>query len=426
MSLFNYASKELTLKVVYYGPGLSGKTTNIQYLHRTIHPEKRGKLLSLATETDRTLFFDFLPVDLGKINDFNVRFQLYTVPGQIRYNSTRRLVLRGADAVVFVADSQQEMRQYNKESLESMIENLKANGIDPGSIPVVLQYNKRDLSNIMTAGELDADLNLKNYPVFLAAAVNGEGVDETFKGIIKILMRDLVEKQKLPAAMPAGAAKSSAAKAVEPVYAMEDMIERFGPGQNMAAPAAPIAATSTESQAGAEIKADRPIISPDKIRPGNGDAPAYDVRKPDAADGILSCLEDIQKAIAGLASKLEALGPELKTTLEKSAGQPVDLSFIRTEVQTAAARPGQEVGRRLAEMKEQISGLPQAVSNLLTSNSDTQAERERDKKQAKAQEEFLMLALEIKRLQEESLARLKQLCEQPEKSKKGRFRLFSR
>jgi signal recognition particle receptor subunit beta len=150
MALFNYASKEITIKIVYYGPGLSGKTTNLQYLHSILDPKTKGKLLSLATEADRTLFFDFLPVELGKIRDFSIRFQLYTVPGQVRYDATRKLVLRGADAIVFVVDSQREMREQNIESLNNMHENLIANNINPDDIPLILQYNKRDLSNVLS------------------------------------------------------------------------------------------------------------------------------------------------------------------------------------------------------------------------------------------------------------------------------------
>ena len=147
MALFNYATKEITLKIVYYGPGLSGKTTNIQNLHSVLNSENKGKLLSLSTESDRTLFFDFLPVELGKIKEFSIRFQLYTVPGQVRYNATRKVVLKGADAVVFVADSQRDMRDQNIESFENMRDNLISNNINPDEIPVVLQYNKRDLKN---------------------------------------------------------------------------------------------------------------------------------------------------------------------------------------------------------------------------------------------------------------------------------------
>src|SRR5512134_3999975 len=171
MALFNYATKEITLKIVYYGPGLSGKTTNLQQIHSVLSPSTKGKLLSLSTEADRTLFFDFLPVELGKIRDFSIRFQLYTVPGQVRYNATRKVVLKGADGVVFVADSQSDMREQNVDSFQNMRENLYSNNINPDEIPVVLQYNKRDLTNVLSVDELNTDLNHENYHVVEASAV---------------------------------------------------------------------------------------------------------------------------------------------------------------------------------------------------------------------------------------------------------------
>ena len=203
MAFFNYTAKEITLKVVYYGPGFSGKTTNLQQLHSILPSDKRGKLISLATEADRTLFFDFLPVDFGKIRDFNIRFQLYTVPGQVRYNATRRLVLKGADAVVFVADSQREMKEQNIESFNNMMGNLIANDLDPEDTPFVLQYNKRDLQNIMSVEELNADLNKNNVPFFEAIAAETKGVQETFKKIITTLLNHIEQKHKLDIEHPA-------------------------------------------------------------------------------------------------------------------------------------------------------------------------------------------------------------------------------
>ena len=198
MALFNYASKEITIKIVYYGPGLSGKTTNLQYLHSIFEPSKRGKLISLATEADRTLFFDFLPVEIGKISDFSIRFQLYTVPGQVRYNATRKLVLKGADAVVFVADSQNEMREQNLESIRNMRENLIANNVNPDDIPIILQFNKRDLSNIASVDELNMDLNEQGrYEWKEAVAVSGTGVEETFHRITHLVMKGIAEKHKI-------------------------------------------------------------------------------------------------------------------------------------------------------------------------------------------------------------------------------------
>lgn len=202
MALFNYTAKEITLKVVYYGPGFSGKTTNLQHLHSILPPHTRGKLISLTTEADRTLFFDFLPIDMGKIKDFNIRFQLYTVPGQVRYNATRRLVLRGADAVVFVADSQKEMKEQNIESLSNMRDNLIVNGIDPDDVPIIFQYNKRDLRNIMSVEELNGDLNKGNASFFEAVAVEGKGVKESFKEVTNILIKYIAEKHKLDIEAP--------------------------------------------------------------------------------------------------------------------------------------------------------------------------------------------------------------------------------
>ncbi len=216
MALFNYATKEITLKVVYYGPGLCGKTTNLQYLHEAMSPEKKGKLLSLSTDADRTLFFDFMPIQLGKIKGFNIRFQLYTVPGQVRYNATRKLVLKGADAIVFVADSQTAMKDANVESLQNMKENLIANNIKPEEIPLVLQYNKRDLENIMPVDELSATINPAGDEIIEAAAVNGTGVYETFQLITKRLLKFISKKHNVQIDVPEEMERKPAAAAPQP------------------------------------------------------------------------------------------------------------------------------------------------------------------------------------------------------------------
>ena len=181
MVLFNYSTKELTAKVVYYGPGLCGKTTNLQWIHEKLPIKNKGKMLSLATETDRTLFFDFLPIELGTIRGMSTRIQLYTVPGQVFYNATRRMVLKGADCVVFVCDSQEPMLDANLESFENLQQNLEANEIDPDEIPIVLQYNKRDLPNALPIEILNERLNPHNAPFYEAIAVKGVGVEDTLK-----------------------------------------------------------------------------------------------------------------------------------------------------------------------------------------------------------------------------------------------------
>ncbi len=188
MASINYATREISCKIVYYGPGLSGKTTNLQIIHRKIPVESKSEMVSLATETDRTLFFDFLPLDLGSIKGFATKFQLYTVPGQVYYNATRKLVLRGVDGVVFVADSQRDKMQENIDSLKNLQENLKEYGIDLGTVPFVLQYNKRDLPGIAAITELDQSLNWHKVPTFEAQAHQGIGVFTTLKAIGKIVI----------------------------------------------------------------------------------------------------------------------------------------------------------------------------------------------------------------------------------------------
>jgi signal recognition particle receptor subunit beta len=191
MSFINYASREINCKIVYYGPGLCGKTTNLQFVYQKTAPEAKGKMISLATETERTLFFDFLPLALGEIRGFKTRFHLYTVPGQVFYDASRKLILKGVDGVVFVADSQEERMDANVESLENLRFNLQEQGYDLDRLPFVIQYNKRDLPNVMPVEELRRDLNLTGVPDFEACATTGEGVFETLKAIAKLILIDL-------------------------------------------------------------------------------------------------------------------------------------------------------------------------------------------------------------------------------------------
>jgi len=191
MALVNHTTREINAKIVYYGPGLSGKTTNIHFIYHRISPNQRGKLISLATETDRTLFFDFLPVELGTIKNYKVRFHLYTVPGQVFYNATRKLVLKGADGVIFVADSQRTMLNANLESLTNLHDNFAEMGIDLTDFPVVLQYNKRDLPDVMTLEEMSEKLNPRNMPFYEAVAPKGDGVLKTFAAISKQVLQDM-------------------------------------------------------------------------------------------------------------------------------------------------------------------------------------------------------------------------------------------
>ncbi|NVN92625.1 MAG: gliding-motility protein MglA [Desulfuromonadales bacterium] len=191
MSFINYASREINCKIVYYGPGLCGKTTNLQFVYQKTAPDARGKMISLATETERTLFFDFLPLALGEIRGFKTRFHLYTVPGQVFYDASRKLILKGVDGVVFVADSQEEREDANIESLDNLRFNLKEQGYDLDKLPYVVQYNKRDLSGVMSVEDLRRELNPTNVPDFEACATSGEGVFETLKAVAKLILIDL-------------------------------------------------------------------------------------------------------------------------------------------------------------------------------------------------------------------------------------------
>ena len=191
MSFINFAAREINCKIVYYGPGLGGKTTNLQHVYEKTAEKQKGKMISLATETDRTLFFDFLPLDLGTVRGFRTRFHLYTVPGQVFYDASRKLILRGVDGVVFVADSQEERMDANLEALDNLHDNLKEHGYDFTKIPYVLQLNKRDLPNVLPAEQLKRDLTKKGEPVFEAVAKQGDGVFETLKEVARQVFLEL-------------------------------------------------------------------------------------------------------------------------------------------------------------------------------------------------------------------------------------------
>jgi mutual gliding-motility protein MglA len=196
MTFINYASREINCKIVYYGPGLCGKTTNLQYIYDKSNAAARGKLISLATETDRTLFFDFLPLELGTVRGFKTRFHLYTVPGQVFYDASRKLILKGVDGVIFVADSQVERMDANVEAIENLKLNLKSQGYDLLTIPYVLQLNKRDLPNVASVEEMTKLLIQKKppEPVVEAVAAKGTGVFETLKGVAKLVLADLTKQ----------------------------------------------------------------------------------------------------------------------------------------------------------------------------------------------------------------------------------------
>lgn len=191
MTFINYAAREINCKIVYYGPGLGGKTTNIQWIHEKTRADAKGKLISLATETDRTLFFDFLPIELGTIRGFRTRFHLYTVPGQVFYDASRKLILKGVDGVVFVADSQEMRMDANLEAVHNLQDNLSEHGYSLDNVPYALQFNKRDLPSAVPVPDMEQALRLKTEPTFEAVATKGTGVFDTLKGIVKLVLMDL-------------------------------------------------------------------------------------------------------------------------------------------------------------------------------------------------------------------------------------------
>ncbi len=191
MSMINYASREINCKVVYYGSGLGGKTTNLEYVYSRVNPDAKGKMISLATETERTLFFDFLPIDLGEIRGFKTRFHLYTVPGQVYYNASRRLILKGVDGLIFVADSQRSRLEANIEAMHNLYENMESYGYDIETIPFVIQYNKRDLPDIMSVEEIRSVINPMGVPDFEGVAIEGDGVFQTLSAVSKLVVKSL-------------------------------------------------------------------------------------------------------------------------------------------------------------------------------------------------------------------------------------------
>lgn len=250
MVLISYSGREINAKLVYYGPGLSGKTTNLEYIYGAVPQTHRGQMVSMKTKTERTLFFDFLPIDLGELAGFKTRFLLYTVPGQVYYNATRKLVLKGVDAVVFVADSKRGKMDENLESLANLRDNLRELGLDLDRIPWVIQYNKRDLGDVYSIDELEKALNPGRVPSFEAVATSGQGVFETFKSISRLLLKHL--SQEVGVRVVASPADSAPAPAAEiPPPAAE-----IPPPAAVDSPAVPAEAISPESPAGAAPPAD--------------------------------------------------------------------------------------------------------------------------------------------------------------------------
>jgi len=293
MSSINFATREISCKVVYYGPGLSGKTTNLQVIHQKMPQDKRTDMVSLATEGDRTLFFDFLPLNLGDIKGFKTRFQLYTVPGQVYYNSTRKLVLRGVDGIVFVADSQRSRQAENLESLQNLRQNLQDYGMDLDDMPFVLQYNKRDMENVFTLDEMNAELNLRNVPFFPATAHNGKGVVTTLKTIAMLVIEKFNVKQGF---------LRKAAESVNNTGVHDVSLTKEGVSVSQAAPAAPKPAEP------------QPAATPFKM-------PAFATAKPSVGGMASGGASPFQKPVSSPFGRPRAMQPPPRMP---AFGRPVD------------------------------------------------------------------------------------------------------
>lgn len=320
MVAINYANREVSCKIVYYGPGLSGKTTNLQYIHGKVPNTTRGDLISLATDADRTLYFDFLPINIGAINGFTTRFQLYTVPGQVFYNATRKLVLRGVDGLIFVADSQRDKSDENVESFNNLKENLEEYGYDINRIPLILQYNKRDLPDVMSIDELNKLLNEGNWPVFESVAHKGTGVFDTLKLIIKMILEKAkksdtakkIEEGKTSQKEPVASSAPDPIQAVKPMLGKEPQtdkipIPREMPGSSPQGPAEaemrPAAQAPEGTQAG--IPDSSPAPKEAQAEPGGTQTP-----QPQAASHKPAASEQGHSSAAAVAEPQESPATE--------------------------------------------------------------------------------------------------------------------
>jgi signal recognition particle receptor subunit beta len=310
MVFFNYSTMQMAAKVVYYGPGLCGKTTNLHYIYGHTTTESRGEMVSLETETDRTLFFDLLPIDVGSIAGFNTRIQLYTVPGQVFYNTTRKLVLKGVDGVVFVADSQRAMLQANIDSFRNLEDNLAEMGLAVDSLPLVLQFNKRDLPDICTVDELNAALNRHAWPHFEASAVTGDGVFETLKGISKHTLMSL--KKRL--------GRSESSSAAPPPRPAASVAPPRPAAQPAPSPAPPVAAAQAAPQPAAPPVA-APPIRPDPRLEIPPLRPAVPAPKPAEPLAAAQGTGPAKPAVPGKARSVDVLS-ELERLRQEATARP--------------------------------------------------------------------------------------------------------
>ncbi len=345
MVFYNASTRELTAKIVYYGPGLGGKTTNLQVLHRRLEPGTAGDLLALSTETDRTIYFDLLPVELGDIKGYTIRFQLSTVPGQTAYNETRRVVLKGADGVVFVADSQWTMLPKNLESWQSLKENLAANGLDIAAVPVVIQYNKRDLPDILSVPAMEEALGFSTYPHVEAVASEGRGVTETFKLISKLTFLDLL--RRLQGQPPSEGAASVVAG--NPEMAGETSVAAKPEGRP------PL--TLVRPLPGSEVKPEGAEASPppgsEPLQPPFEEEPPSPLPE-ETAERLRALEARMEEAQQTLRLRLEALEERTISAEAAAAAGPSRLVELRDEVFRELAAVEGRLEERVREVQQRL------------------------------------------------------------------------
>jgi signal recognition particle receptor subunit beta len=389
MVFFNYSTMQMAAKVVYYGPGLCGKTTNLHYIYAHTTNDSRGEMVSLETETDRTLFFDLLPIDVGSIAGFNTRIQLYTVPGQVFYNTTRKLVLKGVDGVVFVVDSQRAMQQTNLDSFRNLEENLGEMGLNVDSMPLVLQYNKRDLADIFSVDELNHSINRNNWPHYEASALSGQGVFETLKGISKFTLLSLKkrlgrsghEAQPQPAriqsARPASPAPAPAVPA--PAAAELPRSSALAPASSPAAPPSSAAATADGSAATVRpAAAQRPPARPSPV-PAPGTKRSVDVLgelEKLRREAMHSPSTASSSAAARQAAPLSGAHPRASTNGRVELSRNIEMTLKRSDLVRAkrflvsfqVEDDQQRVMDAVRDLKVEIQGSPTLEKLLLHLN----------------------------------------------------------
>jgi len=369
MALINYATREINAKIVYYGPGLSGKTTNIQYVFKKVRPDNKGRLVSLATQGDRTLFFDFLPVELGNIKGFKTRFHLYTVPGQVFYNSTRKMVLKGSDGVVFVADSQKMMMDENLQSLENLRANLRDMGVDFDGFPMVLQYNKRDLQNAAPVKVINERLNPRGLPYFEASAISGDGVLKTLTAIVKYVLHDLKETPDMHS-LDFGAIEEAAGAVVGGASGTLREDGAKPQARRVPATARVAEAADTRPDITEPIRVDaagrRAGKSPTEQTHGAGDkaySPGADMELPEAVpqlSGVPETAED--NKVYDEAEMVEGLGTMIaeaeKIPPREASGDPYGLDELHREVPETTSGKKPEVPPDVLVAEEEETGMP--------------------------------------------------------------------